>query len=680
MEPGAGAGRDNVALAYEAVQSLQSNSDDAEQAYTFLVDSVKAQGVQQLVAQYIPLYYGKFPALNERAFNAQIDLCEDESQNVRVAAIKGISVLCRKDPECVTRMAAVLAQLLDATDVELQNVMRSLKTLLELDTTSTLFAIFHQATSSAEVNMRKRLLGVFTEFMATSHSKNLASDTVFQDKLAERAVAAVKEMHAPVDEADMENVLSFFNGLPRLQTSEFAQALYDAMIEACPTTDISDAIAMEHLSRTLSASNPLIRKQAIMGLGLARLFAENILPAVGAAAAGTSASAEENLLFSLLKHLVLAGTSLTKEIATILLPPVVSTLGACVGGSGDGDTAMSAADEPKETAATTTPPARVHFTFAECLLHVFHACGLALPEEATKYVDPADAASASIRSQLTQLQQSARAKVAKVSVSLRKSKPDLEKRKRAEVVLGTAKSIDSLLAPLTNKKTPVFGGARISKPSWSEEKGKKIAGRVPHGSARQGGTASGLRQQLLAAKEDSASTPAIKARRQQRTFGSVDPPPSAASASATTGAEVSSDDKTATATANPADPPTERRKRAGIVWKAAGASKRMKETPTVTGVPATKEEKEQRIAAARARAVQEKEKQKELAIQSSSRYLPPGRRANGGASQNGSLTSTSKPTAEAGSLKTTTAVRKGRGTFSKWKGSMAIARSEVRRF
>lgn len=641
---------DTLALAYEAVERLHNNSPDSQEAYSFLLDCVKVAGVQQLVAQYIPRYYNKFPALKERAYNAQIDLCEDENPvNIRCHAIQGIAVLCRSDPECVTRMAAVLAQLLDSEDhLELQTVKRSLNTLLEVDTAATLFSIFHQATSYADSTMRKRMLEVFQTMLTASGKKALlAKDQAFQDKLAARCVAQVKELM--VDEKDTRNILSFFTGLPHLDSAEFAQALYDAMCSVCLAgSDVSEAAGLEQLARGLSAASPLVGdRHAKLGEGLAALFAQKVLPAV-ASTARTPAAPSAAALFTALKHLVLASNSIPPELAAILVTPTVNALQSCVAVDDAADAADAAAGDDAATATATAAAStlRVNYSFAECLLHVLHHCGAAQPDETKKLCLPAgEGNTGSIRSELEQLQKSARLHSAKVAIKLKAAKDSdaeaVSKRNKTETALKTVRTIDTLINSLL-KKNPTF--SKSSQASW----GHAAAGRAAAHVAKKAGAPDAkslLKQQLLASRE--TPSPANGQRTRAREFGSPNPPPPAAKPTSA-GQPITEAQPSATT----AEQPTERRKREGIKWRTQ-SSKRAK-TEVVVGVPATKEEKEQRIAAAKARAEQEREKHKEIMAQNSTRYLPPARRGTG-----------APKAAPAAAAEAAGEKRKGRGTFGK---------------
>ena len=53
-----------------------------------------------------------FPELADKAINAQLDLCEETSWNIRLLAIRGLPLLCKDTPVHLPKLADILGQLL----------------------------------------------------------------------------------------------------------------------------------------------------------------------------------------------------------------------------------------------------------------------------------------------------------------------------------------------------------------------------------------------------------------------------------------------------------------------------------------------------------------------------------------------------------------------------------------
>eukprot|EP00842_Homolaphlyctis_polyrhiza_P002810 jgi/Hompol1/352/HPOL_002477-RA len=106
-----------------------------------------------IAASTIPKYLVHFPDHADRAYNAQLDLCEDDVLAVRREAIRNLVVFCNSSPSFVRDVADVLCQLLQAgTQEELVAVHTSFKAIILNFSESAFEAIFHQLmVGSAEV-------------------------------------------------------------------------------------------------------------------------------------------------------------------------------------------------------------------------------------------------------------------------------------------------------------------------------------------------------------------------------------------------------------------------------------------------------------------------------------------------------------------------------------------------
>jgi hypothetical protein len=100
--------------------------------------------VKQLAAQFIPMFFHNFPAEADKALNAQIDLCEDESSAIRSYAIRGLAVMCKEKAEHIPRVAPIFGQLLVLDGAELVLVREQFAKLFEKDLEACFTALLAQ--------------------------------------------------------------------------------------------------------------------------------------------------------------------------------------------------------------------------------------------------------------------------------------------------------------------------------------------------------------------------------------------------------------------------------------------------------------------------------------------------------------------------------------------------------
>jgi Apoptosis inhibitory protein 5 (API5) len=128
---------------------------DQAQSFQTLLGSPKWNGQSALKimsTQFISQYIHFFPEAHEAAINAQLDFCEDHDVKVRKESIKSLVVFAKSIPDYAGRVADVLLQLLQTSDVDELKVVNS--TLLNcfqlyprgicILTLDSLDALFHQ--------------------------------------------------------------------------------------------------------------------------------------------------------------------------------------------------------------------------------------------------------------------------------------------------------------------------------------------------------------------------------------------------------------------------------------------------------------------------------------------------------------------------------------------------------
>lgn len=184
---------DNIEKLYQNYGILADAKDDIskhEKEYLEILAAVKGSGKEKrLASQFIAKFFNSFPNLSDQAIEAQFDLCEDDDVAIRKQAIKDLPAMCKNNKEHTTRIADILAQLLQSEDAtEINVVTNSLVTILKSDPKGTLTGLFsqiHQSTDSDVPNeiVRERCI----KFLATK-VKQLGRDVI--DKDAEDLIIA----------------------------------------------------------------------------------------------------------------------------------------------------------------------------------------------------------------------------------------------------------------------------------------------------------------------------------------------------------------------------------------------------------------------------------------------------------------------------------------------------------
>ncbi|XP_023942767.1 apoptosis inhibitor 5 [Bicyclus anynana] len=177
---------DNIEKLYQNYGILADAKDDIakhETEYLEILAAVKGSDKEKrLASQFIAKFFDSFPNLADQSIEAQFDLCEDDDVTIRKQAIKALPSMCMANKEHTTRVADILAQLLQSEDAtEINVVTNSLLTIMKVDpkgTLSGLFSQIHQNTDSeiANVAVRERCI----KFLATK-VKQLGREVIDKD-------------------------------------------------------------------------------------------------------------------------------------------------------------------------------------------------------------------------------------------------------------------------------------------------------------------------------------------------------------------------------------------------------------------------------------------------------------------------------------------------------------------
>lgn len=362
----------------------KENAGQHADVYLKILSGTKA-GIKekQLASQFITRFFSYFPKEMLLAIDAIFDLCEDEDVNIRKAAIKDLSVLCKDcTPDLLNRISDILTQLLQTDDQqEFLQVQSSLLTAFKRNPKSTLNEIFNQINTAELEQVRKRAIKflvtkmpILLEYVATE-TPTPAANKEFEDLI----IKNVKQVLLDVDAEEFLLFIRLLTSLPSMNTLTGRQDLVNIIMSQSELDKPYDETDVERsmiLMSCMQQALPLFSKN-VPSTRYVHLYLHNVLIVF-------KKIKEENVRFEILKAFAelcihYNGSSL---LSPLLSPPVpdlnlkllydlvVDYLPMPVEfeqESGNGN----------ESQATNSPlqdqsDQKFNFSYVECFLYAFH--------------------------------------------------------------------------------------------------------------------------------------------------------------------------------------------------------------------------------------------------------------------------------------------------------------------
>mmetsp|Transcript_34958 Transcript_34958/g.84558 ORF Transcript_34958/g.84558 Transcript_34958/m.84558 type:complete len:634 (+) Transcript_34958:318-2219(+) len=192
--------------AYSMVSNAIADGKIAEgkAGYEELINFAKGD-CKNLVAPVIPKFAHHFPDQLDKAINALLDLCEDESSSIRMDAIRGFRVLTDHIPESISRVSSLLTQLLILEDDEELKVLHStFGPIFASDIKQASQAVFHHIKNGSAQLKEKT-----TQFFAgqvQKCKKAIAADMELQQYLIDLILDVVTEAGNSMTGKDLQNL------------------------------------------------------------------------------------------------------------------------------------------------------------------------------------------------------------------------------------------------------------------------------------------------------------------------------------------------------------------------------------------------------------------------------------------------------------------------------------------
>ncbi|KAF0988586.1 hypothetical protein HZS_547 [Henneguya salminicola] len=131
---------------YDILNNASEKITEHQNEYELIISAAAGNSSEKrLACQFIPQFFRNFPDLMNKALNAHLDLCEDLEPSIRRLAIKALPGFCIGLTGVVSRIAAILTQMLYSEDpIEFNIIQTSIYNLFVQYPENTLRGLFEQ--------------------------------------------------------------------------------------------------------------------------------------------------------------------------------------------------------------------------------------------------------------------------------------------------------------------------------------------------------------------------------------------------------------------------------------------------------------------------------------------------------------------------------------------------------
>ncbi|XP_078428303.1 apoptosis inhibitor 5-like protein API5 [Wolffia australiana] len=255
MASDAGADPSEVDNLYQYNERLNEASDKSQHVSDFegILMAVQhgSTKAKQLAAQLIPKFFQFFPGLASKAASAHFDLLEEEELGIRVQAIRGLPLLCKDNPDYVSKIVDVLGQLLVAEEnVERDAVHKALMSLLRQDAKASLSGLLKHVESSDE-NIRDKVICFLKDKVFPLKAELLKP----QEQMERHVTDLVKKSLRDVTGAEFKLFMDFLSSLSIFGESAPPERIQELIeiIEGQADLDVQFNVSdVDHIDRLIS--------------------------------------------------------------------------------------------------------------------------------------------------------------------------------------------------------------------------------------------------------------------------------------------------------------------------------------------------------------------------------------------------------------------------------------------
>ncbi|XP_022167228.1 apoptosis inhibitor 5 [Myzus persicae] len=241
---------DNIQKMYKyfgILADAKENIAEKEPEYLEILSAVKGSTKEKrLASQFITRFFKYFPNLAAQALEAQLDLCEDEDICIRKQAIKDLPVLCKEAKEYLTKIADILAQLLQADDPqELLVAQNSLLSLFKIDAKGALTGIFSQMQSNEEIVRERSMKFILNKVMA------LGKEIIKKD-VEDLIIAECKKVMQNITCEEFETLMTILSSTHLINTPEGQKELVELLASTAELDQFFNPKDLDQVNRFIT--------------------------------------------------------------------------------------------------------------------------------------------------------------------------------------------------------------------------------------------------------------------------------------------------------------------------------------------------------------------------------------------------------------------------------------------
>lgn len=131
---------------YNVLSDAKDKISEHSKEYLEAIECTKGdEKEKKLATQIISKFFKYFPSLQNQAIEAIFDVCEDDDASIRIAAMKELPTVCKDNKDFASKVADILAQLLQLDDSQEYNIASSsLLQVLKANPITVIKCIFKQ--------------------------------------------------------------------------------------------------------------------------------------------------------------------------------------------------------------------------------------------------------------------------------------------------------------------------------------------------------------------------------------------------------------------------------------------------------------------------------------------------------------------------------------------------------
>lgn len=207
---------------YNVLSEAKDKVSEHSKEYLEAIEGTKGdEREKKLATQIISKFFKNFPSLQLQAMEAIFDVCEDDEASIRIAAMKSLPIFCKDTKEYVSKIADILAQLLQLEDAQEYNTAsNSLLQILKANPVTVIKCIFKQILTGDNVVRDKCIKFLITKVKSLDKS-------VLSPEVDDVIITECKKVFQDVTAEEFINLMPFLISTRICNTFTGQQELVD---------------------------------------------------------------------------------------------------------------------------------------------------------------------------------------------------------------------------------------------------------------------------------------------------------------------------------------------------------------------------------------------------------------------------------------------------------------------